>query len=140
MESSPHPALIRAVDAVQLSVPDLEVGLSFYRDGLKLELAWRTDTSAGFRLPGGGELVVQTVRPGLEVDFVVESAEVAARGFAEAGGVVLHGPFGIQVGKAAVVQDPFGNVYTLLDLSKGLLATDADGMVIGNLPPGQPGA
>jgi hypothetical protein len=32
-----------------------------------------------------------------------------------------------------VVQDPWGNQIVLLDSSKGLLATDADGYIIGNI-------
>jgi hypothetical protein len=43
-------------------------------------------------------------------------------------------PFDIQIGRAVVVQDPWGNSYVLLDASKGLLATDENGRVIGNRP------
>jgi len=34
-----------------------------------------------------------------------------------------------------VLEDPWGNPLVLLDASKGLLKTDADGNVIGNLDP-----
>ncbi len=43
-------------------------------------------------------------------------------------------PFDIQIGRAVVVEDPWGNRFVLLDASKGLLVTDADGNVIGNAP------
>jgi lactoylglutathione lyase len=36
---------------------------------------------------------------------------------------------------AARVRDPFGNLLVILDNSKGRLATDADGRVIGVKPP-----
>ena len=64
----------------------------------------------------------------------VESAEAAAVHFEEAGGKIIVPPFDIQIGRAVVVEDPWGNPFVLLDASKGLLVTDADGNVIGNAP------
>lgn len=43
-------------------------------------------------------------------------------------------PFEIQIGRAAVVADPWGNTYVLLDTTKGLLETDNQGRVTGNQP------
>jgi hypothetical protein len=43
-------------------------------------------------------------------------------------------PFDIQIGRAVVIQDPWGNRFVLLDTSKGLLVTDDDGYVVGNAP------
>ena len=42
-------------------------------------------------------------------------------------------PFDIQIGRCVVLEDPWGNPLVLLDTSKGLLKTDADGNVIGNI-------
>jgi predicted enzyme related to lactoylglutathione lyase len=127
--------LIRAVDCVRLHVPDLESGLAFYRDRLGHTLVWRSATAAGLRLPdGGSELVIQTEDEESEVDFLVDSAAGAAQQFEQAGGRVVVLPFEIQVGMAAVVEDPWGNRYVLLDLSKGRLLTDKDGRILGNAP------
>ena len=53
--------LIRKVDCVRLYVPDLEAGLTFYRDRLGHEMIWHTATAAGLRLPEtDSELVIQT--------------------------------------------------------------------------------
>lgn len=124
-------ALLKQVDCIRLHVPDLEAGLAFYRDRLGHELLWRTAAAAGLRLPGGeAELVLQTEDPGMEIDFLVDSAEAAAREFEQAGGTVVAS-FEIQVGRAAVVADPWGNRYVLLDLGKGRLVTDAEGNVTG---------
>jgi hypothetical protein len=49
-----------------------------------------------------------------------------------AGGKIITPPFDIQIGRCAVVQDPWGNKFILLDISKGSLKTDAEGNVIGN--------
>jgi predicted enzyme related to lactoylglutathione lyase len=127
-------ALIRKVDCVRLYVPDLEAGLSFYRDRLGHELIWRTGTAAGLRLPeSDAELVIQIEDQRQEVDLLVDSADEAARFVEQAGGKVIVPPFDIQIGRCVVLEDPWGNPLVLLDTSKGLLKTDADGNVIGNL-------
>jgi predicted enzyme related to lactoylglutathione lyase len=127
--------LIRSVDCVRLHVPDLESGLAFYRDLLGHRLVWRSATAAGLELPGAGsELVIQTEDPEPEVDFLVDSAAGAAQQFERAGGRLVVPPFEIQIGMAAVVEDPWGNRYVLLDMSKGRLRTGQDGRILGNAP------
>jgi len=127
-------ALIRKVDCVRLYVPDLEAGLAFYRDQLGHELIWRTNSAAGLRLPESeAELVLQTEDQRQEVDLLVDSADEAAIFIEQAGGRVIVPPFDIQIGRCVVVEDPWGNPLVLLDTSKGLLKTDGDGNVIGNL-------
>jgi hypothetical protein len=64
------------------------------------------------------------------VDLEVESADAAAARFQEAGGKVVVPSFEIQIGWAAVVEDPWGNQLVLLDSSKGHLVTDREGCVI----------
>ena len=127
-------ALIRKVDCIRLYVPDLEAGLAFYRDHLGHALIWRTETAAGLRLPeSAAELVIQTEDQRQEVDLLVDSADAAAKLVEQAGGKVIVSPFDIQIGRCTVLEDPWGNSLVLLDTSKGLLKTDADGNVIGNL-------
>ena len=126
--------LLRKVDCVRLYVPDLEAGLAFYRDQLGHELIWRTATAAGLRLPESeAELVLQTEEQRQEVDLLVDSADEAAAFIERAGGKIIVPPFDIQIGRCVVVEDPWGNPLVLLDTSKGLLKTDADGNVIGNV-------
>jgi predicted enzyme related to lactoylglutathione lyase len=115
-----------------LYVADLEQGLAFYRDRLGHALLWRTEEAAGLRLAEDrSEIVLHTERLPIEVDLKVESADAAAARFQEAGGEVVVQPFEIQIGRAAVVKDPWGNQLVLLDDSKGPLVTDAQGGVIG---------
>lgn len=130
-------ALFHKVDCIRLYVSDLEAGLAFYRDQLGHPLIWRMGEAAGLRIPGcEAELVLQTERPGLEVDLTVASADEAALRWQALGGKVLAGPFDIRIGRCAVVEDPWGNPLVLLDTSKGLLVTDEHGNVIGNEPTG----
>lgn len=127
--------IIRKVDCIRLYVSDLEAGLSFYRDRLGHELIWRTQTAAGLRLPESeAELVIQTEDQRQEVDLLVNSADESAKLFEKAGGRVIVQPFDIQIGRCVVMEDPWGNPLVLLDTSKGLLKTDADGNVIENIP------
>ena len=127
-------ALFRKVDCVRLYVPDLEAGLAFYRDRLGHEVIWRTKTAIGLRLPeSDAELVLQSEDQRQEVDLLVDSADAAAEQVEQAGGKVIVPPFDIQIGRCVVLEDPWGNPLVLLDTSKGLLKTDADGNVIGHL-------
>jgi len=127
-------ALFRKVDCIRLYVPNLEAGLAFYREQLGHELIWRTATAAGLRLPDSdAELVLQSEDQRQEVDLLVDSADEAAKIVEQAGGKLIIPPFDIQVGRCVVLEDPWGNPLVLLDTSKGLLKTDEEGNVIGNL-------
>lgn len=129
-------SLIHTIDCVRLYVPDLEAGLRFYRDQLGHDLIWRTELAAGLRLPdSGAEIVLHTEPHPPEICFLVPSADEAAQRFEQAGGSIAVPPFDIEIGRCVVVRDPWGNTYIFLDISKGLLATDEHGNVIGNQPP-----
>ncbi len=137
MSRQPESPLFKGIDCLRLPVGDLDEALAFYRDRLGHELVWRSETAAGLRLAeGGGEIVLQTERPEQETNLLVASVEEAVASFVAAGGGVVAGPFDIQIGKCAVVRDPFGNVLVMLDMSKGRLVTDKDGRIAGNEKPG----
>ncbi len=127
--------VLKNVDCIRFSVPDIEAGLSFYRDKLGHELIWRTVDSVGLRMPDAEtEIVLHTEPQAPEIDIKVQSADDAAARIEAAGGKIIVPPFDIQIGRCAVVQDPWENQFVILDTSKGLLATDSEGNVIGNLP------
>lgn len=117
------------VDAVTFSVPDLDAGLAFYVDRLGHRVKWRNDDigQAGLALPDGDSEIVLTTEHGYEPNWLVDSADDAARVIQEAGGALLVAPSDIPVGRVAVVADPFGNVLVLVDLSKGRYETDDAG-------------
>ena len=128
--------LLQSLDCIRLYVPNLEQALAIYRDQLGLSVAWRSKEAIGLRLPQtDAELVLQTEHPGLEIDFLVESADRAAREVEQAGGKVMVQPFDIQIGRCVVVRDPWDNELVLLDMSKGQLLTDNDGNILGNANP-----
>ena len=132
MPDSNRPPLLRAVDAIQIPVPDLEAALAFYRDALGQELRWRTDTEAGLGMPDAAtELVLTTERERFEPNLLVDSADDAARRIGDEGGSIVVPPFDVPVGRVAVVRDLFGNALVVLDLSKGRYVTNGDARVMG---------
>jgi len=115
-------SLFKQIDAVVLHVDNLDTGIEFYCSQLGHILKWRNDTSAGLEL-GESELVLSTIlKP--ETDILVDSVEDAVRQIVEGGGSIVLQPEDIPVGRVAVVKDPFNNVLTLVDLSKGTYRTD----------------
>ncbi len=126
------PGLFKNVDCIELHVSDLDEGIQYYCDCLGLKLLWRADTSAGLGMENDiAELVLQTDRKKMNVDFKVESVMDAIDVIIQAGGKVIFGPFDIPIGKCAVVQDKWDNEYVILDMTKGKYVTDAQGNVIG---------
>lgn len=125
--------LLLEIDAVTIPVPDLEKGLSFYRDGLGHEVIWRNEAlgQVGLRVPNSATEIVLATTLAYAPDWQVDSVGAATEIFVAKGGRVVTGPEDIPIGQVAVVEDPFGNALVLLDSSKGTYKTDVAGNVIG---------
>jgi predicted enzyme related to lactoylglutathione lyase len=121
--------VLKKVDAMLVKVPSIEQGLDFYREQLGMQTIWKKEDMAAVRL-GESELVLST-KLDPETDILVESVDHAVAIFQNTGGKIIVSPEDIPVGKVAVVEDPFGNKLTLVDLSKGFYATDKSGNVVG---------
>ena len=124
-------AQLQGIDAVTITVPDLDAGEAFYTGVLGLPRKWRNDEigQAGLALPKGNtELVLVTELPS-EPNWLVESVDAATEVFRLNGGAVISEPENIPVGRLSVVRDPFGNRLVLLDLSQGHYVTNAAGQV-----------
>ena len=122
---------LRNVDCVSMYVDDLDRGIDFYVKKLGLRLLWRAEGSCGLGLPDDITEIVLCTSKNPMVDLKVDSVEEALEEFAAAGGKVVYGPFDIDIGKCAVVSDPWDNEYCLLDMSKGTYDTDGNGNVTG---------
>jgi predicted enzyme related to lactoylglutathione lyase len=125
----------RGVDCLLLKVADLDAAIEFYGARLGHALRWRTETAAGLLMGSGEAELVLHLDIGPEVDLLVDDVRAAYARLLAAGATPVQAPFEIQVGLCARVADPWGNELVILDLSKGLLQTDEDGTVVGNLPP-----
>ena len=124
--------LFQNVDCIEMYVSDLDEGISYYCDLLGLKLLWRTDTSLGLGMEDNiTEIVLQTDRKRMNVDFKVASVDDSVKRIVEIGGKVICNPFDIPIGRCAVVQDKWENQYVLLDMTKGKYETDECGNVIG---------
>ena len=123
--------LLRAVDAVTFHVPDLDEGIAFYVDRLGHGLLWRNNDigAAALALRESSTEIVLTTQHSYEPNWLVDSADEAAESIEAAGGRVLSPAVDIPVGRLAVVEDPFGNVLVLIDLSQGRYAIDDHGNV-----------
>jgi catechol 2,3-dioxygenase-like lactoylglutathione lyase family enzyme len=76
-------ALLRKVDAVTVTVPDLDDGLQFYCEVLGHRLKWRNDdvAQAGLEVPEGDCEIVLTTQFGYEPNWLVESVDTAVESF-----------------------------------------------------------
>ena len=126
--------LFRKLDNLLLRVADLDTAVAFYRDRLGHRVVWRSEDAVGFALPDTDAELVVHLKIGPETDVLVDNVDEAFAVFLDAGGEAIEPPFDIAIGRCARVRDPFGNELTLLDQSTGMLATDADGRVIGVAP------
>ena len=106
--------VLKRIDAILINVPSIEQGLDFYREQLGMRTLWKNEDMAAVSL-GDSKFILSTgLNP--KTAFLVESVEHAVVVFENAGGKVVAAPEDTPVGKAAVVEDPFGNRLTLVDL------------------------
>ena len=122
--------LFTKVDCLMLKVDDLDAASRFYSEALGHPVLWRTPEAAGLGMPETeAELVLHT-HLGPELDLLVANVDEALERFKGAGGETITSPFDIQIGRCAVVRDPFGNSIVMLDQTKGHSVTNAAGEVI----------
>jgi predicted enzyme related to lactoylglutathione lyase len=74
---------------------------------------------AGLALPDGDSELVLTTEQDYEPNWLVDDVADCVRIVEDDGGATVVPPFDIPVGRAAVVQDPFGNRLVVVDLSRG---------------------
>ena len=129
--------LFRKLDNLLLRVADLDAAISFYGDRLE-HLLWRSDEAVDFALPDTDAELVAHLNVGPESDVLVDDVDEAFAAFLSAGGEAVQRPFDTAIGRCARVRDPFGDDLVLLDQSKGALATDDDGRVVGVKPKPSP--
>jgi hypothetical protein len=128
--------VFRKLDCYSLPVDNLDSAVAFY-GALGHQLIWRDGShAAGLSLPDSdAEIVLHTDHRPVETDILVASVPRAIERITNAGGKLIAGPIEIKVGLYAMLRDPWNNPLAILDFSKGLLETDAQGNVIGNREP-----
>jgi predicted enzyme related to lactoylglutathione lyase len=107
-----------------IRVPDVEVAAAYYAKVFGLLPRWSGDSMIGLVFPAFDvEIVLHSeaaIPSSVEVYYMVDDVVAALTLFGAEGCHVEVAPFGITVGKCAVIKDPFGTRLCLLDLTKGL--------------------
>ena len=123
---------IKKIDCVCFHVDSLEEWIKFYWEKMWLELIWKTEIEAGFKLQNSEtELVIQTQRQWQEIAFTVDDVIKSVKEFKKIGANILVEPFDINIWKCAVIQDNWWNVFSILDNTKWFYKTDENGNVVG---------
>ena len=126
--------LFRKLDNLLLRVADLDAAVSFYRDRLGHRVVWRSDEAVGFALPDTDAELVAHLHIGPETDVLVEDVDEAVAAFLSAGGEALRGSVRHRDRALRACSRPLRQRTVLLDQSKGVLATDRNGRVVGVTP------
>jgi lactoylglutathione lyase len=117
--------LLRKIDCVMIQVDDLERAAAYYTRVFGLQRAWTRLTQIGLRMPEtDAEIVLHTetdLPSRVEVHYLVDDVRQAVAHLQANGCRVLVEPFDIEIGKVAVVEDPFGVALNMLDMTKGPL-------------------
>ena len=115
--------MFKKIDCVMIRVDDVAAGEKFYSQVFGLKPLWREAGSVGMGLPETDAEIVLHNNPDIpnkvEVHYLVDDVVAAVKTYAEKGCRVLVPPFGVLIGKCAVIQDPFETSICLLDLSSG---------------------
>ena len=114
--------MLRKIDCVMVRVPDLTSAVEFYTRVFGLRLLWRDETSVGMGMPEtDAEVVLHTMDlpDDRSVHYLVDDVPEAVAMGQRAGCAVRKAPFEVAIGRCAVLEDPFGNMLCLLDMSKG---------------------
>ena len=115
--------MLRKIDCVMIRVDDIEAAAHYYAEVFGLHPRWGGDDSIGLVFPeSDAEIVLHRnldIPSSVEVHYLVDDVVAAVANYAAKGCHVLVEPFGITIGKCAVIEDPFGVRLCVLDMSKG---------------------
>ena len=129
-------SIFKNIDSLQLYVPNLQEGIEYYCNSFGLNIIWKSDSAIGLGMEDETtEIVIQNQRNTQEIDIKVTSVIDAIKDIEKAGGQIIYGPFDIEIGKCAIVKDPWNNQYAILDTTKGTFITDKLGNIIGQNAP-----
>lgn len=115
--------MLKKIDCVMIRVDDLQAATAYYQEVFGLRPLWRDALSVGMGFPEtDAEIVLHCdpeIPPEVAVHYLVDDVVAAVELFRARGCQVLAEPFDIPIGQCAVIQDPFGVVLAILDMSKG---------------------
>ena len=115
--------MFKKIDCVMVRVDDVASAEKFYAEVFGLKPLWREGGAVGMGMPETDAEIVLHDNPEIpnkvEVHYLVDDVIAAVKSYGERGCRVLVPPFDVLIGKCAVIEDPFGTVICILDLSSG---------------------
>ena len=114
--------MLRKIDCVMVNVPELEKAAAYYEAVFGLKRLWQDAHSIGMGMPETDAEIVLHDNPfpkDISVHYLVDDVVKAIEHFAAQGCIIRTAPFDIVIGKCAVLEDPFGNIISILDMTKG---------------------
>ncbi len=115
--------MLRKIDCVMLKVAELEKAAAYYETVFGLKRLWQDAHSVGMGMPEtDAEIVLHDnadLPKEVSVHYLVDDVLQAVDHFVAHGCIIRAAPFDIAIGKCAVVEDPFGNIIAILDMTKG---------------------
>ncbi|MBA3871881.1 MAG: VOC family protein [Anaerolineae bacterium] len=115
--------MLRKIDCVMLKVTEIEKAAAYYETVFGLKRLWQDEHSVGMGMPEtDAEMVLHNhadLPKDLNVHYLVDDVLKAVENLSTQGCVIRAQPFDIAIGKCAVIEDPFGNVLAILDMTKG---------------------
>lgn len=115
--------MLRRIDCIMIRVDDVEAAAAYYAKVFGLRPQWSGDDSIGLVFPeSDAEIVLHNdadIPSSVEVHYLVDDVVTAVAHYTAQGCRMLVAPFGITIGKCAVIQDPFGTRLCILDMTKG---------------------
>ena len=115
--------VLRKIDCVMVKVEDLDAARQFYERVLSLTHLWSNAHSIALGMRDCDAEIVLHDDPQIprecSVHYLVGDVRAAAAKLSSAGCSVMVAPFEVPIGMCAVLRDPFENLLSLIDMSKG---------------------
>jgi catechol 2,3-dioxygenase-like lactoylglutathione lyase family enzyme len=115
--------MLRKIDCVMIRVADVPKAATFYCETFGMKQLWADGDTVGLGFPEtDAEIVLHNsddIPREVEVHYLVDNVGEAVKGYEEKGCTILVQPFDIAIGQCAVIQDPFGTMMCILDMTKG---------------------
>lgn len=115
--------MLRKIDCVMLKVNELQKAAAYYETVFGLKRLWQDDHSVGMGMSETDAEIVLHDNADMPkeslVHYLVDDVVKAVEHFTAQGCIICVQPFDVVIGKCAVIEDPFGNVLNLIDMTKG---------------------
>lgn len=115
--------MLKKIDCILIKTPNLDRAAKLYEEAFGLRRLWGDDRQIGLGMSDtDAEIVLhcdEAIPVEVDVNYLVDDVVIAVQKLTQKGFRVVRAPFDIAIGKCAVLQDPLGITWSLLDMTKG---------------------